>query len=375
MLERLWREITWQRAASGFVIFVVLYVVLKEVHPSLILSSTTIDGGDTGAHVATALYLRQQGLNGWLTPWDPGWFNGYPLYTYYFVLPDALVAAASYVINYAVAFKIGTLLGSLLMPIAAFTMGKLFRAPDPIPAALAGATLPFLFDSSYTIVGGNLLSTFAGEYSYSLSLALALITVGLFARGVRTHRGKWLAALVLSLTLAAHVLPWIFAIGIIGIVLVVELIGQTGFFDEDRSERRRHHARRAIWFVASAGTISLGLSAWWLLPFATTQQYTTSLSYINLPTTSISDIFSFLGWFDTPSLTYGATAGDRWVLCMAAVAFVAAFFWRDRLGVTLSLSAVAAFFWFVLDPQGTIWNGRIQPFWFISVYLLAGWLT
>ena len=65
------------------------------------------------------------------------------------------------------------MLGSVLMPITAYAMGRLFRAPRPIPAALAIATLPFLFDATFTIDGGNLFSTMAGEYAFSLSLALA----------------------------------------------------------------------------------------------------------------------------------------------------------------------------------------------------------
>ena len=35
---------------------------------------------------------------------------------------------------------------------------------------MAVATLPFLFNTSYTIEGGNLTSTLAGEFSFSLAL-------------------------------------------------------------------------------------------------------------------------------------------------------------------------------------------------------------
>src|ERR1039458_4737092 len=133
---------------------------------------------------------------------------------------DYFASLAAYVINFAVAFKLATIMGSLLLPVAAYVMGRLFKAPRPIPAALALATLPFLFDASYTIDGGNLFSTMAGEYAFSLSLALSLFTIGLFARGVRTGRGYWWAGIALSLTLASHVLPWFFALGAVGVLWI-----------------------------------------------------------------------------------------------------------------------------------------------------------
>jgi hypothetical protein len=361
-----------QRLANLLVIALVLYVVLWALHPSLLLSSSTITGGDTGAHVATALYLRQHWGTGALTSWDPGWFDGFPLYSYYFVLPDAIAAAASYLIPYTIAFKLMTTLGSLLLPISAYVMGRLFRAPHPVPAALAGATLPFLFESSYTILGGNLFSTLAGEYAFSLSLSLALVTIGLFARGVRTGRGRWVAAVALSATLAAHLLPWLYAITVVALLLALELVFSPRFFRYAHPElTSRRHGRRAIWFVLSAGVLSAGLSAWWLLPFATSQQYTTVMGYSNASTQNLHDIFSQLGWFNSS----GGAAGSRWVIVLAAAGFLAACFWRSRLGLTLSGAALLALTAFAFDPQGAIWNERLIPFWFISVYLGAGWFV
>jgi hypothetical protein len=372
-----------QSAANLTVLGAILLVTFLAVHPDLVFSTTTVTGGDTASHVATPLYLREHLGSGSLTSWDSGWYDGFPLYSYYFVLPDALVAGASWIMSYAVAFKLGTLLGSFLLPICAFSMGKLFRAPNPIPAALAAATLPFLMDATYTIDGGNLFSTLAGEYSFSLSLSVALLTIGLFARGIRTGRGRWWAALALSITLGAHLLPWIFAIVIVGVLLLLELVGRSGIFDADRGVSARHHGRRATWFTISSGAISLSLSAWWLLPFITTQAYTNSMGYVNDPTSSIRAIFTKLGWFycdPSNSLCSSSAgshdaAGDQWVIILAAIGLIMAFFWRDRLGITLSFSAVFSMLAFIFIPQGALWNERFVPFWFISIYLLSGWLV
>ena len=202
-MRRLRSLVTPAGSFDTLVIVALIYVVLYSLHPNLLFSSSLITGGDTGAHLALPAYLRSQGDLFNLTPWYPGWFAGMPAYTYYFVLPDYFATLASYVIGFAVAFKLATILGSVLMPISAYVMGRLFRAPRPVPIALAAATLPFLFDASFTIDGGNLFSTMAGEYAFSLSLALALVTIGLFARGMRTGRGYWQAAIGLALPLTA----------------------------------------------------------------------------------------------------------------------------------------------------------------------------
>jgi hypothetical protein len=150
----------------------VIVVVLWQLHPSLLLSTSTPTGGDNGGHYAMPAFLRSGLLpHGQLTGWDPGWYDGFPLYTYYFVLPDLFAALASYVIPYALAFKWITVLGSVLLPVAAWAMGRLFGMRRAFPGALAALTLCYLFDYTYTIYGGNLFSTLAGEYAYSLSIA------------------------------------------------------------------------------------------------------------------------------------------------------------------------------------------------------------
>ena len=353
-----------------FAVAVVIIVTVWSMHPNLIFSSTLITGGDTGAHVVLPAFLRSQGDLLHLTPWYPGWFDGMPAYTYYFVLPDYLAVLASYVIGFAVAFKLVTILGSVLMPIAAYTMARLFRAPRPIPAALALGTLPFLFDASFTIDGGNLFSTMAGEYAFSFSLALSLFTIGLFARGVRTGRGYWWAAIALSLTLASHVLPWMFALGAIGILVLVELVQRRGWGDP-REERVPGDYARPLRFAIGAGMISFGLSAWWLLSFITTQNLTNSMGYTNLNTNSLHAIFTTLGWWTQN----GGASGYRWVIVLAAVGVVVSAVTRNRLGVVLALITVASLVAFVVDPQAAIWNERLIPFWYLGIHLLGGWVV
>jgi hypothetical protein len=169
---------------AWIVIVSVIAITLWQLHPSLLVSNTTTTGGDTGAHYMMPAFFSH--LFPHLTGWDPAWYDGYPIYTFYFVLPDYLVTIFSHVVGYNVAFKFGTVLGSVLLPLAANMCAKLFTLKDPYPGVVAAFTLPFLFEHSYTIYGGNLFSTLAGEYAFSFSLSLALIYIGLFARGIRT---------------------------------------------------------------------------------------------------------------------------------------------------------------------------------------------
>jgi hypothetical protein len=370
MLGRFAKFWTPLRVMDFSILLGIVFVVLWELHPNLLFSSTLITGGDTGSHLALPAYLRTQGDLFDFTPWYPGWFAGMPAYSYYFVLPDILATWASYLIGFAVAMKMATILGSVLMPFSAYAMGRLFRAPRPIPIALALATLPFLFDASFTIDGGNLFSTMAGEYAFSLSLALGLLTIGLFARGVRTGRGYWTCAIALSLVLAAHILPWFFTITAVVVLVVFELLARRGLGDPRQPIAARGDYARPLRFAAGAGLLSLALSAWWLAPFLTTQQYSNSLGYSNDAVNTLHEIFTTLGWF-SPA---GGHGGDRWVISLAAIAIVVAFVVRDRLGMVLATLVVLSLVAFVYEPQSVIWNERLVPFWFITIHLIAGWL-
>ena len=189
VLARLVGARSWPGWANLVCVLGVIAVTLSQLHPSLLLAQTTTAGGDTGAHVALPAFLEHDLLpQGRLTGWDPGWYDGFPLYTFYFPLPGLVVVAFNAVFSYDVAFKLVTVLGSVLLPVCAWAFGRLAGLRDPLPACLAAATLPFLFEPSFTIYGGNLLSTLAGEFSFSLSLSIGLLFLGVVCRGLRTGR-------------------------------------------------------------------------------------------------------------------------------------------------------------------------------------------
>ena len=122
----------------------VIVVTLSQLHPSMLLTNTTTTGGDTGAHIAMPKYLETLLSHGHLTGWDPGWYDGFPLYTFYFTIPDLFIAIGGWVIPYDVAFKLGTILGSVTAARLRLGLRPLLppARPAPHPAGRGHAALP-----------------------------------------------------------------------------------------------------------------------------------------------------------------------------------------------------------------------------------------
>jgi hypothetical protein len=350
-------------AITVLTIATVIVVTLSQLHPSMLLTDTTTTGGDTGAHIAMPKYLETLLSHGHLTGWDPGWYDGFPLYTFYFTIPDLFIAVGGWVIPYDVAFKLGTILGSVLLPVCAWACGRFFRLRAPIPTILAAATLPFLFDYTFTIYGGNLFSTLAGEYAFSFSLSLAVLFLGLFACSVREGRYRGWAAVVLAVCVLSHIVPALYALGGAVILTVLELLparwgiadAQLRVWHGDRTLEQVPRAR-ILWWAGSTVGIGLLLSGWWLVPFGLEHAYSTSMGYTNVE-----------GWAQ-----YFREA-DTWALVLAGIGAVSAFLIRSRFGITVTVLGIVSALATALDPQGSLYNVRLLPLWFISVYLMAAW--
>ena len=153
-----------------------LLAILAVVNPRLLLSATTPTGGDMAAHVAVPAYLRDVLLpQGRILGWSQDWFAGYPVFYFYFPLPSLVIV----LLDVRPALRRGLQVGHDRWA-ACHPAGGLLPGPQrcdsdaPVATVAAAGGAVFIFMESFTIYGANLLSTMAGEFSFSWSFALSL---------------------------------------------------------------------------------------------------------------------------------------------------------------------------------------------------------
>jgi hypothetical protein len=350
---------TW--AGVGIVVACCLFV-LFQLQPDLLLRNTTTAGGDTGAHVWWPAYLRDHLLpQGRIAGWAPDWYAGFPAGQFYFPLPALLIVALDTLVPYSIAFKLVTALGAIALPAAAYGFGRGLRAPSPAPALFAvGATIFLVFKGdpgtgaeatqiagNQRIMGGNLASTLAGEYSFTLALALGLFFLGALAYTLDHRRRLWLPAVLLGATVMSHLVVGMFVV--VGAVIVW----------------LARRPRQNFGIVAAVAGVGGLLTAVWTVPLLATLGYTTDMGY--------EPIRAFRAymfpWYPAYVL---------WIVPLIGIAIVGGI--RNRRRVTLEIAALTAVmglaFWLWegltnLVDSTPVWNLRLLPFWYLGLILLA----
>ena len=264
-----------------------------------------------------------------------------------------LIALLDVVLPYNIAFKLVTVLGPLALPAGTYVFARGIHAPRPATPMLALAATGFLFfkgggDATMTfdfhIMGGNLPSTLAGEFSFMIALALSLFFLGTLARS--TRRGPlWLPAVFLALTIMSHVVVAIFAVytGVV-IWLIIRPV--------------KNFTR-----LAAIGVVGALLTAFWFLPLAVNLGNTTDMRY--------EPIGNYLDWM---------FLSENWFLYPLAVVALGAGIWfrrRATLIVAAITVATGLVFWNweglrEIFGKAPAWNLRLLPFWILMLYLLAG---
>ena len=320
-------------------------LVFWQLHPRLIFTKNTPTGGDMGAHVWGPDYLRDNIFSWWrLTGWAPDWYAGFPAFHFYMVVPYLLIAVLSWVINYGVAFKLVAVAGAVFLPLAAWWLGRRIGFRFPIPALFALVMIPFLFNDFQPtrIWGGSLPSLLAGEFAYSLSLMVALLAIAIAMRGINHGGLRLTGAVVLALVGLCHIIPAFFALGSLGLIVLVH-------------DNRKAALRWLSVVVPLAGL----LGAFWALPFWWRR-----------------DFFNDMGWEDNQDYLDVLLLGNysnywRWLLVAAAAGIVATMVYRIRYGWFLIGSTVLWAMTYRFPFTERLLNGRLVPFYYLSVLLLA----
>jgi hypothetical protein len=337
----------------GIVLTCVIFT-FTQLSPSDVFSSSTPAGGDMGAHVWAPAYLRDHLLPSFrLTGWTPDWYAGFPAFHFYMVLPSLAIAILSFVLPYGIAFKLVAISGLLTLPIACWLFARLVRLPFPAPPLFAVAATAFLFDRSFSIYGGNIASTMAGEFAFSISLSFAIVFLGVVGRGLENGKHRALAAGLLALTGLSHLIPLLFVIAGSAVWLGISVARRSGF------------ATR-VWWLLSAGLVGVGLTAWWLVPFYLRSGYMNDMGWEKK--TTYVDLLFQRKYLD-PQLVNSPPI--EWVLVLALLGVVMTIAWKRRGGAFLIGLAVLSALAFRFIPQTRLWNARLLPFWYLSLYMLA----
>jgi hypothetical protein len=385
------------------------WLLLETVHIDLVLRNTTPTGGDMGAHVWGPNYLQHHLLpQGRLSGWTMDWYNGFPAYQFYMVVPSLLIvllhvglhpvfgvivalAAAGLAlacwareplfrfrrvatvgavvltilvlpIAYNVSFKLVTVLGIVTMPLACWAMAKLADLPFPIPPFAAAASLLFLFNREPlyaghgNIIGGNFTSTMAGEFAFSISLTLSVLYLGVAARGLRTGKYRASAAVLFALAGLCHLIPAFFVLACTGALFLL------------------HPDKARLKWLATMVPVAGLLTAFWVVPFWWRSSYVNDMGWERLPEANArySSLAADVGGNPSSYLYYlWPPSGMRWIMVGAAVGVIVSIVRRYRVGMVLSMAWLGVLAAFVLLPQYRLWNARLLPFLFLVVTMLA----
>lgn len=325
---------------ASLIIFIVM-------NPWLIFTANTPTGGDMGAHVFGPAYLRDNLLSeGRILGWSNDWFAGFPAFYFYFPLPSLVIVAFDLALPYGVAFKLVTVLGLLALPPAIYFHTRAMKLNRHVALIAAGAGVVFAFLESFSIYGGNVASTLAGEFSYSWSFALSLVYLGLLMKAVRDDRryAKW-AALALALTALSHVLTTI-------VVIFASLFVLAW--------------KKAFWRTLVVWFWGFAIAAFWALPLLARIGLTSDMAWT--PLSRWEEIFPVELWLLLPI----AIPGAIWALRKSSRA-------APMIGATL-LPVIYYPLPTVLpdifpdmfgDQRWKLWNGRLLPYWYFGVAFFA----
>lgn len=381
--------------ATGAIVALSTFYLLWIVNPNGVLFTSTLPtGGDLGAHVWGPAFIRDELIPRFrLTGWTPDWYAGFPAYHFYMIVPmlfivalnvglilplaiplavlaivalvllfqhrpfawiptiGVLVVATILIvpIHYGIAIKLVAVAGLVFMPISAWLMGRLSGLPFPAPALMAAATLPFIFDRSFNIFGGNLMSTMAGEFAYALAVSFCLVYIGVLMRGMDTGKGRAWAALLLTLTGLCHLLVAFYALVVTLLVILFQ------------------PSKQRIQWIVTTGITSALLSAFWVLPFWWQRDHLNDMAWDKLPRfkSYLWDRSELAADFLTNSPPFQV------VLVLAGIGFIFSVVFRRRLGIVLGASLVVLALAFIHLPEGRLYNGRILPAYYLGAYLLA----
>ena len=319
---------------------------------SFLNSSNWPTGGDSASHLLYAwLYAEELLFSGQIVPWVPEVFGGLPFLSYYFPLPFIVIASLSKLLGFAVAFKWGAFLAAMLLP-GAVLVGSRHLIKLSWPAALFAAlgALAFLLHEQNSIWGGNLLSTLAGEFSYSYGVLFAMMAMIAWVRAVSLGRGWVLAGLLEAASGFSHGFPLL----IVGFSTAFLLLDNGNF-------------RRTFLLLLRGHLLAFCLLGGWLWPMM-------EMHSISIPN---DGTYSLSGWRELlPTSLWPSVAGGLVGLALLALPVVRRGWDVNQMRAVRYLVSGAglAVLGFVAGDQIGVADIRFFPLVWLFGAVVCGWL-
>jgi hypothetical protein len=236
-----------QACVDIVILFIILLFISVFIDARLIFWDTILTGGDSASWYQVAVHLKETLIpNFRLYGWDMSNFCGYPNFNFYFIPPFLIAVLISYIgIPLTIGLKIVMAAGWYMLPVSVYFGLRLMAYRFPSPIIGASASLLFLFNETYTMFGGNILSTVAGEFCYMFAFSLLPYFMGSMIKGLSNDRRIILNGLLLGLIGLSHLFVFIPAMSIM----------LYGFFSK----------KRTVYFL-QVGAVGFGAMAFWILP-------------------------------------------------------------------------------------------------------------
>ncbi len=338
--------VEYVRAVDGFP-----FVEVSVSRPALFAANTPT-GGDMGAHVYLPQFLQETLLpDGRLFGWSNDWYAGFPALYFYFPLPALTTVLLNVLLPYGVAFKLTTILGLLALPAAIYYLVRCLGFARVVSGLAAAFGAAYVFMESFSIFGGNIKSTLAGEFSFGWSFAFSLVYLGMVAKDTREGRGFTpRAGIALALTALSHVVT----------TLVVVVVSLPLLF-------RRNGART----VLQSWTVGFAISAFWALPLGIRllQGMTSDMNW--------SPVRGMIGEGSTPG-TVATPLPNEFIpiLALGIVGLLWTLLRRNDVMVLISMTVLPLVGYWVLQLDSveltTLYNARLLPYWYLGVFIFAG---
>lgn len=334
----------FKKHGDGVVVILIFLIMLcfifSYIPPDLLFLKTVTAGGDTAAHYYPAWYMKNYLLpNFKIIGWAPGWYLGFPMFQFYFPLSFILISALSLIFSLQIAFKLVTFLAIISIPFGAYALFRLLRFSKLMSSIGAIFTLPFLFMEANSMWGGNIPSTFAGEFSYGIGIALSLVYLGLMYRGIEER---------------SHMLKNVILLAVIGIMHAYTLLWvvPTSLFLLIGSDFRR---RFAYWFQVNG--IAFLLISFWALPWVLHAQYTSAYA----------DVWDIGSWKEV----FPKIFAPFYILTLAGIVY--GFIEREKriFYLLFSIATATIYYFFAFDIGGV--DIRFIPFIQLMLLLIAAY--